>query len=300
MSFKNQDVAVICRGLEKRYGPQRALLGLDLSVPRGTLFGFLGPNGAGKSTTLRILSGLVRANAGTASIFGRDVRDHVRATAGASFLIENAVFPGHLTAREVLKRAAAFMRCGMDETPLERVGMAHARNRRTRGYSHGMKQRLGLACALLGKPDLLVLDEPQNGLDPEGLRTIRTILAEEHARGATVLVSVHRLAEVEGLCTHAAIVVDGRVARQGAVATLLGGDRPRYRLKLDDPAKGRQVLEAQGMECDSGNGGLVFFGDRARAADAAAACVGAGMRVFELAPVQRTLDEIYLEEVGRK
>jgi len=297
----NQDAAVVCRGLEKRYGPHRALSGLDLEVERGTLFGFLGPNGAGKSTTLRILAGLVRANAGTASIFGHDVRDHVRATAGTSFLIENAVFPGHLTAIGVLKRAAALMRCEMDETPLERVGMTHARNRRTKGYSHGMKQRLGLACALLGKPDLLVLDEPQNGLDPEGLRTIRTILAEEHARGATVLVSVHRLAEVEGLCTHAAIVVNGKVVRQDAVTTLLGGDEPRYRLRVSDSAKGKQALEAHGISCSQNGepGELVFCGDEARAAAAAAGCIDAGLQVFELAPIRRTLDEIYLDEVGR-
>ena len=129
--------AVRCRGLEKRYGAQEALRGLDLEVGEGTLFGFLGPNGAGKSTTLRILSGLVRANAGEASIFGVDVRDHVRAAKRASFLIEDAVFPRHLTARETLKRAASYMGVPMDETPLERVGMQHARDRKTGGYSHG-------------------------------------------------------------------------------------------------------------------------------------------------------------------
>jgi ABC-2 type transport system ATP-binding protein len=293
--------AVLCAGLKKRYGPHEALRGLDLEVPAGTLFGFLGPNGAGKSTTLRVLSGLVRADAGSAAIFGADVRRHVDAAARASFLIENAVFPAHLTARQVLRRAASLMRVLPDETPLERVGLAHARDRKTGGYSHGMRQRLGLACALLGAPDLLVLDEPQNGLDPEGLRTIRAILAEEHARGATVLVSVHRLAEVEGLCTHAAIVVAGRVVRQGAVAALLGDDEPRYRLRVSDPAAGRAMVHEAlpGVACAQEDGALVFAADEGRAAAAAAACVRGGLAVFELAPRRKSLDELYLSEVGR-
>jgi len=293
--------AVSCEGLEKRYGPQEALRGLDLEVPEGTLFGFLGPNGAGKSTTLRILAGLVRADAGKASLFGTDVRRHVDAAARAGFLIENAVFPPHLTARHVLRRTAAFMGADYDETPLERVGIAHARDRKTAGFSHGMRQRLGLACALLGKPDLLVLDEPQNGLDPEGLRTIRGILREEHGRGCTILVSVHRLGEVEGLCTHAAIVVSGRIVRSGEVAKLLGEDRPRYRLRVRDVEKARAAVEAAvpGLGCASEDGVLLFDGDAERAAAAAAACVRAGLDVFELAPVRRTLDELYLSEVSR-
>ena len=294
------EAAVLCEGLKKRYGRHHALRGLDLQVPAGTLFGFLGPNGAGKSTTLRILSNMVRANAGSARIFGTDVRRHVAAARRTAFLIENAVFPNHLTAREVLKRTAAYMRVPFEETPLERVDMQHARDRKTGGYSHGMRQRLGLACTLIGAPDLLVLDEPQNGLDPEGLRMIRRVLGEEHARGATILVSVHRLAEVEGLCTHAAIVVDGKVVKQGAVATLLGEDEPRYRLRVSDAARGRSAVEnaLPGISCAGDDGDLVFSADANAAATAAAACVHAGVEVFELAPVRRTLDELYLSEVG--
>ncbi len=308
------EAAVSCRGLKKRYGPHEALRGLDLEVPAGTLFGFLGPNGAGKTTTLRILAALVSADAGKAELFGVDAGRHVRATRRATFLIENAVFPAHLTARKVLKRAAAYMKVPFDETPLERVGMAHARDRKTGGYSHGMKQRLGLACSLLGAPDLIILDEPQNGLDPEGLRTIRGILREEHERGATILVSVHRLAEVEGLCTHAAIVVAGLVARQGAVATLLGEDRPRYRILVDDQERGLAAVQTvapsaatkadgpsprQGAQSATMGDSLVFDGDHETAAAAAAACTAAGVAVFELAPVRRTLDELYLSEVTR-
>lgn len=287
--------AVLCNGLHKRYGPHEALRGLDLEVPEGSLFGFLGPNGAGKSTTLRILSGLVRANAGSASIFGVPVRDHVAATRRTSFLIENAVFPRHLTAAQVLKRTAALMGAEYDESLLERVDMTHARDRKTGGYSHGMKQRLGLACTLLGKPDLLVLDEPQNGLDPVGLRTIRRILREEHERGATILVSVHRLAEVEGLCTHAALVVAGKIVRQDSVARLLGDDEPRFRVRTDDPARAAEALVEFAPQIV--NGCLELAGDDERAAAAAAACQAAGLRVFELAPVRRTLDELYLDEV---
>ena len=284
--------AILCEGLEKRYGVHVALQGLDLDVPEGTLFGFLGPNGAGKSTTLRIVSGLVRADKGRARVFGEDVGDHVAATRRATFLIENAVFPPWLTAYEIIKRTADYMGVAVDEDVLERVGMMHARDRKAGGYSHGMKQRLGLACALLGKPDLLVLDEPQNGLDPQGLRTIRAILAEEHARGATVLVSVHRLAEVEGLCTHAAIVVNGRVVRQGDIESLLDHD-PHFRLVVDDAE--RALAELPGAV--RADGAILLEGDQEHAAHAAAACVRAGIQVYELAHVRKTLDDIYLDEV---
>ncbi len=287
--------AVLCQGLKKRYGPHEALQGLDLDVPEGALFGFLGPNGAGKSTTLRILAGLVRADAGRAEILGTDVRRHVAASARTTFLIENAVFPPHLTARDTLRRAASFLRVPGDEAQLDRVGLAHACDRRTGGFSHGMRQRLGLACALLGKPALLVLDEPQNGLDPQGLRTIRDLLREENARGATVLVSVHRLAEVEGLCTHAALIVAGRAVRAGPIDRLLEGGEPRYRISVSDP---RRAQEAMGIPCEAGDGMLVIEADRERAAAAAAACVRAGVKVFSLEPLRRTLDELYLEEVG--
>jgi len=286
--------AVHCQGLRKRYGPHVALKGLDLEVPEGSLFGFLGPNGAGKSTTLRILAGLVRADAGTARLFGIDARDHARAARRASFLIENAVFPPHLTARQVLRRAAAFGGTREDPALLDRVGIGAAADRATRGFSHGMRQRLGIACALLGKPDLLVLDEPQNGLDPAGLRAIRGILREEHARGATVLVSVHRLGEVEGLCTHAAIVAAGAVLRSGDLATLLHDGRPRFRLVVSDPARALALLPGAARDGDA----LVVAGTREAAAAAADACVRAGLRLFEMAPVVRTLDDLFLSEVG--
>jgi len=288
--------AVLCTGLQKKYGPHEALRGLDLDVPQGSLFGLLGPNGAGKSTTLRILAGLVRADAGEARIFDRPATEHTDATARTAFLIENAVFPPHLTARRVLRRTADYMGVACDESVLARVDMLHARDRRTGGYSHGMKQRLGLACTLLGKPDLLVLDEPQNGLDPVGLRTIRKILREEHERGATILVSVHRLAEVEGLCTHAGLMVQGRIARQGTVAHLLGADRPRLRLRTPDPARAAEVLAA--FDPTVVDGALEMDGDDGRAAEVAAACQQAGLALFELAPIRRTLDELYLHEVS--
>jgi ABC-2 type transport system ATP-binding protein len=187
------------------------------------------------------------------------------------------------------------MRVPADETQLERTGLGHARDRRTGGFSHGMRQRLGLACALLGKPDLLVLDEPQNGLDPHGLRTIREILREENARGATVLVSVHRLAEVEGLCTHAALIVSGRAVRAGPVDRLLEGKEPRYRMLAGDTDAARRAI---GAPCEVADGALVFRADREEAAAAAAACVRAGVKVFSLEPLKRTLDELYLDEIG--
>ncbi len=293
--------AVECSGLHKSYGPHEALRGLDLEVPSGSLFGFLGPNGAGKSTTLRILAGLIRSDAGSARVFGMDASDHVAAVANASFLIEDAVFPAHLTAGETIKRAAAYGGIEADPGVLERVGISYAADRKTGGFSHGMRQRLGLACSLLGAPDLLVLDEPQNGLDPKGLQMIRGILQEEHARGATVLVSVHRLAEVEGLCTHAAIIVSGRTLRSGAVEDLLHTEDSRYHLRVNDPERARAAIAKAlpDLGCDAQDGVLILKATEAQAADAAAACVGANVRVFELALQRHTLDDLYLSEVDR-
>ncbi len=288
--------AVSCKGLHKRFGRHVALAGLDFEVPRGSLFGLLGPNGAGKSTTLRILAGLVRADAGQAALFGVDVRRHVEATRGTAFLVENASFPAHLTARAVMRRTASYMGVAPDFSLLERVGIEEAAARRVGGFSHGMRQRLGLACALSGAPDLLVLDEPQNGLDPRGLRMLRRILSEEHARGATILVSVHRLAEVEGLCTHAAIVAEGKALRSGSVSELLKEENPRYRLVVDDVARAREVLPQTPVVGE--NGVLTIEADRDLAARIAKTLIGAGVRVYELAPVRLTLDDVYLNEVG--
>ncbi|MEE8104296.1 MAG: ABC transporter ATP-binding protein [Planctomycetota bacterium] len=298
MSDQAVEPAVRCRGLRKSYGKHVALDGLNLDVPAGSLFGLLGPNGAGKSTTLRILAGLVRAQAGDATLFGVPATQHVAAARNTSFLIENAVFPGHLTARRVLKRTADYMRAENDDTLLERVGIPEAADRKVGGFSHGMRQRLGLACALLGRPHLLVLDEPQNGLDPEGLRMIRGILAEEHERGATILVSVHRLAEVEGLCTDAAIMASGKALRAGRIEDLLAEERPRYRLVVDDAMRAESLLRERHPDLYVENGALVFRAEKSEAATAAAALVQGGVRMFELAPIKRSLDELYRTEVN--
>ncbi len=288
--------AVSCKGLHKRFGRHVALDGLDLEVPRGSLFGLLGPNGAGKSTTLRILAGLVRADAGDAALFGVDARHHVEAARGTAFLVESAAFPGHLTARAVVRRTASYIGVVADLSLLSRVGIEEAAERRVGGFSHGMRQRLGLACALSGAPDLLVLDEPQNGLDPRGLRMLRRILFEEHARGATILVSVHRLAEVEGLCTHAAIVAEGKCLRTGSVSELLNEENPRYRIVVNDVARAREVISQTPVVGE--NGALTFEADRDLAARIAQTLIGAGVRVYELTPVRLTLDDVYLNEVG--
>jgi ABC-2 type transport system ATP-binding protein len=290
--------AVRCTDLRKSYGRHIALDGLTLEVPTGSLFGLLGPNGAGKSTTLRILAGLVRANAGEATLFGVPANDHVAATKKTTFLIENAVFPPHLTARRVLKRTADYMNVDCDTALLDRVGIPEAADRKVGGFSHGMRQRLGLACALLGRPDLLVLDEPQNGLDPEGLRMIRGILAEEHKRGATILVSVHRLAEVEGLCTDAAIIASGKALRSGPVRDLLAEERPRYRLVTDDAMRAESLLRERHPDLFAENGALIFRAETGQAADAAATLVQGGVRVFELAPIKPSLDALYRTEVS--
>ncbi|MFD7719999.1 ABC transporter ATP-binding protein, partial [Streptomyces sp. NPDC059814] len=225
------------RGLTKRYrGGQLAVDGLDLTVPGGSVFGFLGPNGSGKTTTIRMLMGLIDPTSGTARVLGRPMPDAARTVlphVGA--LIEGPALYGFLSGRDNLLRydradptADPRTRRARVDGALERVGLAAAGGKKARAYSLGMKQRLGLAAALLRPRRLLVLDEPTNGLDPQGMREIRTLVRELAAEGTTVFLSSHLLDEIEQVCTHAAVMARGRLLIQGPVADLAaGGPRPR-------------------------------------------------------------------------
>ncbi|MFG2890048.1 ABC transporter ATP-binding protein [Streptomyces sp. NPDC048248] len=217
------------RGLTKSYrGGTLAVDGLDLAVPRGSVFGFLGPNGSGKTTTIRMLMGLIEPTAGQARVLGHPMPDAGRLVlprVGA--LIEGPALYGFLSGRGNLLRFDAAdptadprtraQRVGL---ALERVGLAAAAGKKARAYSLGMKQRLGLAAALLQPRELLVLDEPTNGLDPQGMREIRTLVRELAADGTTVFLSSHLLDEIEQVCTHAAVMSRGRLVSQGTVAEL--------------------------------------------------------------------------------
>jgi ABC-type multidrug transport system ATPase subunit len=286
------------RGLTKRYGAVVAVDGLDLDVPEGDVYGFLGPNGSGKTTTVRMLLGLVLATSGSIELVGRpmpagagEVLPHVGA------LVEGpAAYPG-MSGRANLALFDAMGPVGPRDSrarrvddALDAVGLGGVDGRPVRAYSLGMRQRLGLAAALLRAPRLLVLDEPTNGLDPQGIREIRDLLLALNARGTTIFMSSHLLAEVEQLCDRVGVLDRGRLVLQERIDVLR---RPTGRLQVRTPdvARARALLDGQVERADA-DGLLVRHAD---AAALNALLVGAGVRVEMLAPEHRTLEDVVLE-----
>nr|WP_231950888.1 ABC transporter ATP-binding protein [Allokutzneria albata] len=229
-------------GLRKVYGRTVAVDCVDLEVPQGAVLGLLGPNGSGKTTTIRMLLGLTRPSAGSVELLGVPMPDGAdRALPHVGALVEGPGFHPFLSGRENLRRCAAAepllptggISRAVDEA-LERVGLAAAATRKYRGYSLGMKQRLGLAAALLVPRRLVVLDEPTNGLDPAGTREIRGVMAQLHESGTTVVVSSHLLAEVEATCTHVAVLHQGTAVAQGGLQELLDAGTPTLTVSTED------------------------------------------------------------------
>ncbi|KUJ65831.1 multidrug ABC transporter ATP-binding protein [Streptomyces albus subsp. albus] len=248
--------AIETRGLTKRYrGGQLAVDGLDLRVPRGSVFGFLGPNGSGKTTTIRMLMGLIDPSSGGARVLGAPMPRAVREVlprVGA--LIEGPALYGFLSGRDNLARFDAAdptadprSRARRIGAALDRVGLTAAAGKKARAYSLGMKQRLGLAAALLQPRELLILDEPTNGLDPQGMREIRTLVRELAEDGTTVFLSSHLLDEIEQVCTHAAVMAQGRLITQGTVAELVAASRGRLSVTTPDPAEAVRILKEHGV-----------------------------------------------------
>ena len=240
------DLAVETHNLTKRFGASVAVDGVDLLVPRGCAFGYLGPNGAGKTTLIRVLLGLTRADAGSMSLLGYEVprhRDVALARVGA--IVDEPRFHAHLTGRENLELMAAAREPAARERigpALERVGMSARANDRVAKYSMGMRQRLGVASCLLGDPQLLILDEPMNGLDPGGMHDMREMIRSFVAEGRTVVLSSHLLDEVERTCDAVAIVDRGRVIRQGPINELLSGANMEVQIECSTPDVARQIL----------------------------------------------------------
>src|SRR3954454_5030166 len=247
---------IATRGLTKRYrGGQLAVDGLDLTVPAGSVFGFLGPNGSGKTTTIRMLMGLIEPTSGTARVLGRPMPRSTRAVlphVGA--LIEGPALYGFLSGRDNLLRYYAADPTADPRTrrtrvagALDRVGLTTAAGKKAKAYSLGMKQRLRLAGALLQPRRLLVLDEPTNGLDPQGMREIRSLVRELASDGTTVFLSSDLLDEIEQVCTHAAVMARGRLITQGSVSDLAAGARGKLLVTTPDTADAARVLKEQGI-----------------------------------------------------
>ena len=294
---------IITRGLVKRYGAITAVRSVDLDVREGDRYGLLGPNGSGKTTLVRMLLGLVYATSGEIEVLGRRIPRHAREVLPqiGALIEEPAAYP-HLSGRVNLtlldaagpggRTARRTRRQRVDEA-LEQVGLAGVGRRPVKAYSLGMRQRLGLAAALIRRPRLLILDEPGNGLDPRGIRDLRELLAGLNESGVTIFLSSHLLAEVEQLCTRVGVLDEGRLVLQDDLAALRA---PTGRILVETP-DGEQVaalLDGQ-VERRDGQQLLVRYPD---AAALNARLVGAGLRVSSIGPQQRTLEEIVLAVTG--
>jgi ABC-2 type transport system ATP-binding protein len=273
-------------------GTVQALNGLSLSIPQGVVYGLLGPNGAGKSTLLRILAGLLRADSGEVRIFGAPATPAHRSRLG--MLIETPSFYPFLTAREhLLMLARAKKTETLVEPILRRVGLDKAADKAVSGFSLGMKQRLGIGCALIGQPEAIVLDEPTNGLDPDGILEMRALIHELADRdGLTVLLSSHLLDEVERICNRVAILQHGVLVAEGAVAELLDRDG-RFWLSVDAP---EAVLARLGDQAEAGDGGVYLRIGRAEVPDLILALANAGVRIHEAKWVKPDLETVFLSQ----
>ncbi len=294
------------RGLTKRFGDRVAVSEVSLGVPRGCAYGFLGHNGAGKTTLIRMLLGLTPADAGTMRIAGHDLpAERAAALARVGAIVEEPHFHPHLTGRENLRVVAAVRGPEASrriEEAIARVRLSDRAGDRVRTYSQGMRQRLGVARCLLADPELLILDEPMNGLDPAGIIEFREMISELVGEGRTVFLSSHLLDEVEKTCDAAAVIDRGRVIAQGPIEQLVQGDQVELRIGCDQPERALELLETHPAVAAAqlnGEGIRVLLGARDGAAEINARLVHAGVAVFRLEPVRESLERRFLEITSR-
>jgi ABC-2 type transport system ATP-binding protein len=298
--------ALSVEGLTKRYGNRTAVEALDLELPTGVVAGFVGPNGAGKTTTMAMLLGLVKPTAGNGTVLGRPLRQPAAYLGDVGALIEAPAFYGALTGVENLTMFAAAGRHDRGRIPalLDLVGLADRGDDRYRSYSLGMKQRLGIAAALLGDPKLLILDEPSNGLDPQGMREMRAIIGRVASAERTVLVSSHVLSELEQVCNWLVLIDAGRSLYQGPANQFLDGAATSLTVAPQEPAHVGPLADlitgtGTGNRVERGNGRLhVTVEDPARAAAAInQAAFAAGIVLVELTPSRSSLEDRYLSMI---
>jgi ABC-2 type transport system ATP-binding protein len=290
------------RNLTKKIGAKTIVDDVSFELSAGEVYGFLGPNGAGKTTTIRMLVGLINPTAGHVEICGFDLqRDFERAARCFGCIVENPDLYRFMTGRENLEHFGRMLGIRDDrsiEAAAELVALGRRLDDRVRTYSLGMRQRLGIAQALLGEPKLLILDEPANGLDPAGIREMRELLrslAEE--RGISVFVSSHLLAEIELMCDRVAIIHRGKLLRTGSVAELISHHQ-EMELRVGDIERAAATIAALGYRVAIDDGTLIVHTSEANAPQITASLVGAGIPLFSLAPRVQTLEEMFLEATG--
>jgi ABC-2 type transport system ATP-binding protein len=297
-----EDTLVKTRDLTKKYGSRIAAVDhLDLTVRRGEVYGFLGPNGAGKTTTMRMLLGLIRPTSGAASVFGRSP-GHPESLARIGALVESPAFYPYLSGRDnlrVVARYAAVPKSRIEEV-LDLVDLTGRARDKFANYSLGMKQRLGVAAALLKDPELLILDEPTNGLDPAGMADMRDLIRSLGSGERTVLLSSHLLGEAEQICDRVGVIFRGRLIAESTVEELRGKGALLVGAKPLDRAREHveQLIGAERVEVL--DGALRLDADLAAAGWINRELVGAGVEVIELRPIERTLEEVFLEMTDQK
>ncbi len=301
------DFAVATQGLTKRFSRQVAVDGVDMLVPRGAVYGFLGPNGSGKTTTIRMLLGLIRPTSGRHRLLGKAMPDHfgdVLPSVGS--LVEGPAFHPYLSARANLSRLDSVDRHADPRTTkvrvdraLDRVGLLAAADKRYRAYSLGMRQRLAIAGTLLAPRELLVLDEPTNGLDPQGTREVRHLIGSLADDGATVLVSSHLLSEVEQVCTHIGVMHVGVLLTQGPIAEVRAVSEARARVQTDRPEDAARVLRALGLtEVVAESGWAAGALGEVAAEKVVAALVHDGVPVTGFAVERPSLEDLFVSLTG--
>jgi len=300
-------LAIRTEGLTRRFGSHVAVNEVSLTVPQGAVYGFLGPNGSGKTTTIRLLLGLMNAHSGSISLLGGAMpADAARVLPRVGTLVEGPAFHPYLSGQDNLRRLDAFDASTDPATSaariaaaLDRVGLSVAARKNFRRYSLGMKQRLGLAAALLRPRDLLILDEPTNGLDPQGTREVRGLIRELAADGATVLVSSHLLAEIEQVATHVGIMSAGRLLRQGTLDDVIGA--ANWRLRIDTPSTGTaaEVVTALGLTVGEAlPEHLTVLSPSMPVEQINASLVAAGVPVRGLVVERPTLEDLFVQLTG--
>jgi ABC-2 type transport system ATP-binding protein len=306
-SATGRDLAITTHGLTKRFRDKAAVDSVDLMVPRGSVYGFLGPNGSGKTTTIRMLLGLVRPTAGTSALLGQPIPGSAQAVLPrVGSLVEGPAFHPYLSGRANLMRLDAADLTADSRTAtkrvdsaLDRVGLLAAAGKRYRAYSLGMRQRLAIAAALLVPRELLVLDEPTNGLDPQGTREVRHLVASLASEGATVFVSSHLLSEVEQMCTHLGVMSEGRLVAQGSSTEVRGGAAPVARVLTDQPSEAARILGELGLgTVEAVPGGVKGTPDGVAPEKIVSALVEGGVGVKEFTVTSPSLEDLFVALTG--
>ena len=296
------ELVIETHGLTKRFGPITAVDGLSLRVPRGQVFGLLGPNGSGKTTTMGMVLGLVRPTAGSVRLFGIESAGSSETLRRVGAIVESPTLYPHLTGRANLRYFQGIGRRGRQDD-IDRllgvVGLTERADSAFRTYSLGMKQRLGLAYALLGDPELLILDEPTNGMDPAGMAEVRELIRKLGNNGYTVLLSSHLLREVEDVCDSVGILSRGRLIAQGRMEELLAG-RSAVRIRATDDARAAEIITSLSWisELRREDGALVVTAPPQRSAEIAAALSDQGVHLREMSQIQESLEEYFLQVTG--